>query len=360
VTHSLDRGGSPISLWNLCRSVQPFHYTVASEKDGALRSRFEEINLNVRILPRKGPLESGLLINYIRLLRTEAIDIVHLNTLTSYYKYPALAARLLRIPVVWFIREDVRQRRCIKLHRWIKSLAARIIPVSDEIARALYPNEISAKVRVIYNGIAPSSAEPLIPSLRQQLGIRSTMPLIGCVAALEQRKRITDLVPALKQLHERGIPAHVACLGVDRSRSQEYRIRLEAQIEAARLRGYFHLLGDFANPAGALLEFNAFVLPTEWEGCARTILEAMLYGCPIVTTSVGGNPELLKHGVHGWLYRVRDVDGLAEGLFHILSSPGAAERFRREARAEVLRRFTLVEHARNVRQVYEEVLGRRI
>ncbi len=359
VTHSLDRGGSPISLWNLARRLPDCHRVVVSEKDGVVRERFEQAGMAVRLEPRGGLLETGLLWRFVRLFRTEGIQLVHLNTLTSYFKYPALAARLLGIPVVWFIREDVREPRCRKLLLWIKLLATRIVPVSAEIARNLYPSGCPAKVRVILNGIEPAPAGVASGALRRQLGVPAGEPLVGCVAALEPRKGVGDLVAALAQLHGGGLRLHGVCLGQDRSTSQLHRRRLEQQATEAGIRDRFHLLGDHPNPLEVYPEFDVFVLPAHWEGCARTLLEAMLHGRPIVTTDGGGNPEVIRHGETGLVVPVGNRAELAEAVRTLVMNRPLALQLGTAARADLERRFTLDQHVAAVRAAYMEAMNDR-
>ncbi len=357
VTHSLVRGGSPISLWNLARRLPDCHRVVVSEKDGAVRERFEQAGMAVRLEPRGGLLEAGLLWRFLRLFRTEGIQLVHLNTLTSYFKYPALAARLLGIPVVWFIREDVREPRCRRLLPWIKLLATRIVPVSAEIARNLYPAGCPPKVRVILNGIEPAPAGLASGALRRQLGVPAGELLVGCVAALEPRKGVGDLVAALAQLHAQGLRLHGVCLGQDRSASHVHRRRLEQQATAAGIRDRFHLLGDHPNPLEVYPEFDVFALPAHWEGCARTLLEAMLHGRPIVTTDGGGNPEVIRHGETGLVVPVGDSMKLAEAIRTLAMDRPLARQLGMAARADLERRFTLQRHVSEVREVYCDATG---
>ena len=53
------------------------------------------------------------------------------------------------------------------------------------------------------------------------------------------------------------------------------------------------------------------ILPTEWyENCPMSVLESLMLGTPVVATSIGGVPELIKHGEDGFLYTPGDANGL--------------------------------------------------
>ncbi|MEI8341807.1 MAG: glycosyltransferase family 4 protein [Verrucomicrobiota bacterium] len=356
VTHSLDRGGSPMSLWNLARKLEGWNRMVISEKDGPMREKFEQAGCTVRIFPRTGFFQIGLLWNFIRTFREQKADIVHLNTLTSYYKYAAIAAWIQRIPVIWFIRENVTERRCLKLHGWIKKISTFIVPVSREIAGSLYPEGVPSKVRVIYNGIEPPAGGTESVGMRESLGLASGIPLVGCVAALEERKGVADLIEAVRLLKEPLPQFHLVCLGKDRSRTQRYRLALEKQVREADLKDRIHFLGDHPNPLAVYPEFDLFVLPAYWEGCARTLLEAMLQKCPVITTFGGGNPEVILDRKTGLLVQAGDSVALAGAIQTMLTDRPLALSLAEAAYLDWLERFTLDEHVRNVLKVYREAL----
>ncbi|MDI6760030.1 MAG: glycosyltransferase family 4 protein [Candidatus Brocadiaceae bacterium] len=66
---------------------------------------------------------------------------------------------------------------------------------------------------------------------------------------------------------------------------------------------------------------NIFLLPTAHEPCAIVLIEAMAAGLPIVTTNVGGNPDLVTDGQEGFLVEPGDVDGMARKLQFFIENP---------------------------------------
>jgi glycosyltransferase involved in cell wall biosynthesis len=59
---------------------------------------------------------------------------------------------------------------------------------------------------------------------------------------------------------------------------------------------------------------------------AKTLLEAMAAGCPIVATEVDGNSELIADGIHGWLVQADHVGSLAGALGEALANRPEARR----------------------------------
>jgi glycosyltransferase involved in cell wall biosynthesis len=81
-------------------------------------------------------------------------------------------------------------------------------------------------------------------------------------------------------------------------------------------------------------QIDCVVLATLHEGIAVSLIEAMSYGIPVVSTATGGNPELLSGGC-GMMVPPRDPDGFAQAVVRVLSEPAFAARLVRSARARV-------------------------
>jgi glycosyltransferase involved in cell wall biosynthesis len=70
------------------------------------------------------------------------------------------------------------------------------------------------------------------------------------------------------------------------------------------------------------------------------VLEAMASGTPVVCSRIGGVPEVVEHGVTGYLVAPGRVDELHDRLDELVRDPARAARFGRAARELVLDRFT--------------------
>ncbi len=107
----------------------------------------------------------------------------------------------------------------------------------------------------------------------------------------------------------------------------------------------------------ALRESAVFLLPSYDEGMPMSVLDAMGYALPVVSTNVGGIPQLVKEGVNGYLCTPGDTGDMAEALIRLLTD----EEKRRQAGMESLRivqaRFGLSHHLDVLEQVYEETVA---
>src|SRR5712692_3777380 len=115
------------------------------------------------------------------------------------------------------------------------------------------------------------------------------------------------------------------------------------------------LPGERTDIAELMRGFDLFVLPSLAEGISNTVLEAMATGLPVVATRVGGNPELVEHGVTGALVPVGNPLVLAAALRCYVEDAGLREGHGEAARRRVLQHFTLERMAQGYRDLYESV-----
>jgi glycosyltransferase involved in cell wall biosynthesis len=64
-----------------------------------------------------------------------------------------------------------------------------------------------------------------------------------------------------------------------------------------------------------------FVLPSYFEGSPVAMLEAMSYGKPVISTTVGGIPEIVEPGLNGWLHTPGDREALLKALLYYINEP---------------------------------------
>lgn len=84
-------------------------------------------------------------------------------------------------------------------------------------------------------------------------------------------------------------------------------------------------------------EFDAFVLPTVFEGFGLVILEAMAAGLPVITTPHSIGPEIIDHGKNGYIVPIRKVEALASTIRDLMSkSEGEMDQMRRLARTSAM------------------------
>jgi glycosyltransferase involved in cell wall biosynthesis len=102
---------------------------------------------------------------------------------------------------------------------------------------------------------------------------------------------------------------------------------------------------------------DVFVLPSQSEGLSISLLEAMASSRPVITTPPDiGIHDAVEDGLNGYLCRFGDIDALAETLSRLARSPEARREAGFAARTKVEHHFAWPVIARQVKQVYREIL----
>ena len=99
------------------------------------------------------------------------------------------------------------------------------------------------------------------------------------------------------------------------------------------------------------------IVASRWENQGYTALEAMIQGCPVVATKVGGMSEIIEHGVTGLLARPDDIDDLCAKMASLLKDPATARRLGENARRFVNDGLNANKLAAETLDVYREVIS---
>jgi len=159
-------------------------------------------------------------------------------------------------------------------------------------------------------------------------------------------KRLPDIVRIFAKVLA-AVPARLVLVGDGPERDAAVR-----EAAALGVSSRVRCLGKVDDVASALRTADLYLLPSQTESFGLSALEAMATGVPVIGTNVGGLPEVVEHGVTGFLGEVGDVDGLAQGAIDLLKDPDAWHAASAAARTRAARFDT-----RTVVPLYEELYG---
>jgi len=104
---------------------------------------------------------------------------------------------------------------------------------------------------------------------------------------------------------------------------------------------------------------DTFVLSSNWEGLPTVVLEAIMYGRPVVSTEVGGIAEAIQDGVNGFLVPPKSPELLAERLVQIATDRPLAQRMIENAQRKLTETFGQERFLKQVDQLYSGLSRRR-
>ena len=114
--------------------------------------------------------------------------------------------------------------------------------------------------------------------------------------------------------------------------------------------GFVDNVGDY------LAAFDLFILPSKTEGIGGILLDAMDQALPIITTRVGGVPEIVRDEENGLLIDAGSTEQLEDAILHLYTDPELRVRLGARGR-EFSRDFSADEMSRKYLELYERVLA---
>jgi glycosyltransferase involved in cell wall biosynthesis len=334
-------GGAEILVFEFARRLDPQRFrsylctTRAPEPERRRLAAEETARLGaagIRVIAL-GRASSWSIAPWVRLyavLRRERIDILHAHMPRASIP-GSLLARLAGVPVI--ISHE--HGSILYGHPVRKFLDQNIVGRFSDVVLAVSEwdrkNIIELegipadRVRVFRNGIL--AFPDTIHDVRADLAPPDAA-LIGAIGRLDPVKGYDDLIRAVALLaHDgRGIRCVIAGVGPDHDRLQQLIAELSLGEQVS-------LLGLREDVPDLLHAFDVAVMSSHSEGAPLAVIEYMAAGAPIISTAVGGVPELIEDGVHGLLVPPSDPPSLAAGIARLLDDPAVARRLGDAARS---------------------------
>lgn len=306
-------------------------------------------------LPMGGDLDAFWAGPLRKLIRAHAPDAVHVHSRRGADLVGGRCARRAGVPAVLTRRVDNREPA------WWARLKYRPYSVVAAISSAV-ESELVDHVgldpgRVVRVASAvdterhrPDSAARV--RLAVTLGIPPGSIVIGVVAQLIPRKGHALLLDCLREVVSRHPEVQVLCFGRGpRERALRRRIAAHGLSEHVRLMG-------FRDDLAALVPgLDLLVHPARREGLGVAVLEAMSCGVPVVASDAGGIPDVVEHGVSGWLFPAGDRRALRDSVLRMLGDEAVRLRLARAGRERVRSRFSIRRMSRGYVEVYNRVLN---
>jgi sugar transferase (PEP-CTERM/EpsH1 system associated) len=371
IIYRLDVGGLENGLVNLINRMPParFRHAVISLTDATqFRDRIARPGIPVYCLKKPPGNSIATQVRLWRLLRRLRPAIVHTRNLASLEctVAAALAGRNVRIhgehgrDAADPGGSNVRRQR---IRRLFKPFVYRYAAVSRELACYLETRVGVSPDRITHlcNGVDTARFQP--PgngrvAVEASLGVTGETIVFGTVGRMEAVKDPLNLARAFIKLLDM-LPQHRAMLRLAMVGDGPLRPRVIDLLQSAGVRGLAWVPGERNDIPAVMRGLDVFVLPSLGEGISNTVLEAMATGLPVIATRVGGNPELVNHGVTGTLVPPGDPDALAAVMRGYVLERGRIAQEGACARRIAVDRYGIDVMVRNYMRLYDEALQRR-
>lgn len=317
--------------------------------NGLLLARCQSLDVRARPMIMRNDADVRCVPALRRLIRAMTYDVVHFHTKRAH----ALA--------VWLPRGGRRPKYVVTRRMdypeqpgwYTRFLYNRrvdgVVAISKAIGSLLTSAGVDQeKIRHISSGIDPAKFSGVgLPHARA-----GDVFVVGCLAALEERKGQQYLLEAAALLKAEGVKIRYEIAGQGPRRAQ-----LEAEVARLRLTDQVRFLGFITDTAGFFAGVDLLAVPSLYEGLGVAALEAMAAGRPVIATRVGGLAESVVDGATGFLVPPRDPVALARAIARVVQSRPLAQSMGSLGRDRVRQHFSLESMARQNEAYYYELLG---
>jgi glycosyltransferase involved in cell wall biosynthesis len=277
----------------------------------------EQAGVEVRYLGKTPGFDYRMYSRLHRVLRDFRPNIVHTHIQVLRYALPSML--LLKQASLLHTVHNLAEREVEPRARWIQRYAFNHgvvpVPVAEKVAVSLKRLYGVEQCQVIPNCVPVDYyACPQTPRrewrAREAFGEQDM--LFVCVARFAAQKNHTLLLRAFAQGPASDPNARLVLIGEGVLRGQ-----LEDQARDLGVGNQVRFLGLRADIPDVLGAMDVFVLSSDWEGNPLSVIEAMASGLPIVSTAVGGVPDLFECGKEGLIVQPGDVQGFSNSMAYL-------------------------------------------
>jgi N-acetyl-alpha-D-glucosaminyl L-malate synthase BshA len=335
-------------------------YAVPVRMDPAReRLHFHEVEMLNYPLFDHPPYTLALATQMYNVAVNEGLDVLHVHyaiphSVSAYLTRAMLAGRL---PFVTTLHgTDItlvgNDRSYLPITRFSIEESDAVTAISEYLRRAtLQEFGVKRPVEVIPNFVNCDVFHPAGDvSRREEFAAHGEKVLVH-LSNFRPVKRVTDVVEIF-DLVRREIPAKLLMIGDGPERTAaEWAVRERGLTHDVIFLGKQNQVHELLNCADVLL------LPSDLESFGLVALEAMACGVPVVCSRVGGVPEVVEDGVHGFLAQPRDVKTMAARALDILGSPERRTQMGKAARKRAQDVYCATRIIPRYEQLYERVLS---
>ena len=288
------------------------------------------------------PYETALASTMVDVIINNNIDLLHVHYVIPHASAAYMARQILlkegiNIPVITTLHgTDItlvgKDKTYSPVVTFSMNESAALTAVSKNLRDETYSNfKMEKEIEVIYNFVDAKrfNKKPVTP-FKQVIAPNNERILLHA-SNFRKVKRVEDVVHTFEKVNK-VIPTKLLLVGDGPERSY-----IEGLCRKCDAHADIRFLGRQEQMEEILAISDLFLLPSEYESFGLVALEAMAAEVPVISTNVGGLPEININGVTGFLSNVGDIDDMSKNIIEILSDEKAFEIMKKNALQQALK-----------------------
>jgi N-acetyl-alpha-D-glucosaminyl L-malate synthase BshA len=285
------------------------------------------------------PYESALASTLVDVVKNNKLDLLHVHYAIPHASAAYMAKQILQkenkyVPVITTLHgTDItlvgRDKTYAPVVAFSINQSDAITAVSENLKEETYRTfKIEKDIEVIYNfvDVQRFSKKP-IDAFRKVIAPNNERIILHA-SNFRKIKRIDDVIHIFKKLND-VIPSKLLLVGDGPERPMA-----EALCRELNLCDEIRFVGKQQDMEEIFAIADLFLLPSEYESFGLSALEAMAGGAPVVSTNVGGLPEIITPGENGFMANIGDTGQMAQYAIDILKDENTFKRFKANARRQ--------------------------
>ena len=212
-----------------------------------------------------------------------------------------------------------------------------------------------SKLITIYDGIRfDNKTKDTAFQLRDQYSISSDILIVGHIGNHIRAKNLVTFINVVDEMiNVRKIKKiHFVQIGMFTDRTKSY----VDKVKEKGLEKFMTFTGFVDNASAFLSQFDVFLLTSQSEGLPQVINEAFYFKIPVVSTNVGGIPEIIKNGENGFLADVGDSKKLANYIINMMGNEKLMNSFVEKSHIQLMEGFSTVKMAESTLELYQSIV----
>ena len=321
---------------------------------------FHEVNVPQYSLFKFQPYELALSSRLVDVVKENNIDILHVHYAIPHAYAAYMAKKMLedegiKIPIVTTLHgTDIT---LVGSHPFYKSAVSFSINNSDcitAVSKSLKNDtielfEIEKEIEVVHNFIDVEKFLITKAPCERNVLAKEDEKIVVHISNFRPLKRIMDVIYVFEQISVK-IKAKLIMIGEgpEKSKAQRYCMKNNLSDKVV-------FLGNTSEVYDILCFSDLFLLLSEKESFGLSALEAMIHKVPVISTNVGGLPELNKNKYSGFLFDIGEINKMAKKSIEILSNNQLLNKYKNQA-FENAKRFDIKKIIKEYESVYKKAI----
>jgi glycosyltransferase involved in cell wall biosynthesis len=315
---------------------------------------------NITTLALRNSLDAQSARHLASIVRKNEIQIVHAHMARDYplAAYASALSRVARFVITRHVLFPLN-----RFHRFTLAQVSRVIAVSEAVELQLRAERVvpAERIAVVHNGVDVDRFQRILDRFDRAQFLRTwklpeTALLIGTVGELKPLKGQEEFLRAAARVAPLIRNARFIVAGVDTSRTQEHRQRLERLIDELQLRSRVLLIDWVTDIAELYCALDIFVSASRAESFGLAMAEAMASHTAVVATSTEGAKTIIDSNNTGVLVPIGNDCAIADAVLSLLQDESRRTELGNLAARSVRDRFGLDRMVEATERVYEEIL----